>query len=34
LIDRQGVVRFITIGASIEEGAALEQMIVNLLQEQ
>ncbi len=34
LIDRKGIVRFITIGASEVEGAALETMIEKLLQEQ
>jgi thiol-disulfide isomerase/thioredoxin len=34
LIDRKGVVRFITIGAGPVEGAALEEVIQKLLQEQ
>lgn len=34
LLDRKGVVRFITIGGSAIEGAALEEMIEKLLQEQ
>ncbi len=34
LIDRKGVVRFITIGASSIEGDALEEVIQKLLQEQ
>ena len=33
LLDRKGIVRFITIGGSATEGAALEKMIQELLDE-